>query len=956
MTITREVLEAYLNCKFKGHLKLAGESDPRSDYEAMVAAVGKASREAAFAKFGQGGVLVTTATLKQGTPLLVDACLNDEDLSLCFDALKRVEGPSEIGEHHYLPVLHQHADKVGRQQRLLLALYGLALARVQGHLPAIGLVAHGPEGRLGKVRLDGKLYRNAEQALDEVKRFQAGRETPRLTLNSHCKVCEFRKRCRTQAEKDDDISLLGGVGEKELKGYNRKGIFTLTQLSCTFRPRKRSKRVERKGYPHYAALQALAIREKKVHVYGTPDLPQKTMRVFFDAEGNEDGSFAYLLGVLVVEGDSHKMYSFWADGPDQEVRVFEAFLDLLDGYEDLGLYHYGSYEKKLLRRMKTVVKRKKLVDRLLGNAVNILSVIHSSVYFPIFTNSLKEVGRYLGFAWTAEVASGLQSLVWRARWEQTRNQDWKDQLLIYNGEDCWALKRVTDFVQAVGETARHRGEGYDAASGSPAVAWADEATAKSRRPEWCSPKFALPEFEYINRCAYFDYQREKVFLRTSKAIRRACLRHSKPRKRAKLPVNREVEITGRTCPGCKGKQIARLSNKIHSKLAYDLKFTGGGIRRQVVRYTAVRYQCKQCKKTFLPRRFKKLDKYQNGLKSWAMYEHVVHRMSLKHLAAMFEECFGMRIRFQEFHMLKSLMARRFRPTCKRILDRILKGGLIHSDETHANLKQSKGYVWVVANLEDVLYMYRPNREAAFIQDLLRDFRGVLVTDFYSGYDSLLCEQQKCLVHLIRDINDDLKGNSFDEEFKALAAEFGALLRSIVATIDMYGLKCCHLHKHKPAVARFFENLTSRAYRSEVAGRYQTRLVKNEKQLFTFLDHDGIPWNNNPGEHAVKAFAYYRRVYDGMLREGGLSDYLVLLSVYETCKYRGVSFLKFLLSQETDIEAYCQRKRKKNRPPALDLYPSGFPRMYPDRTKDKGKVREGRLPGATSEPAAEKGEP
>ena len=32
------------------------------------------------------------------------------------------------------------------------------------------------------------------------------------------------------------------VGEKELKRHNRKGIFTLTQLSCTFRSRKKAGR------------------------------------------------------------------------------------------------------------------------------------------------------------------------------------------------------------------------------------------------------------------------------------------------------------------------------------------------------------------------------------------------------------------------------------------------------------------------------------------------------------------------------------------------------------------------------------------------------------------------------------------------------------------------------------------------------------------------------------------
>src|SRR5262249_1354063 len=157
--------------------------------------------------------------------------------------------------------------------------------------------------------------------------------------------------------------------------------------------------------------------------------------------------------------------------------------------------------------------------------------------------------------------------------------------------------------------------------------------------------------------------------------------------------------------------------------------------------------------------------------------------------------------------------------------------------------KGKGYVWALTNLEDVAYLYRPSREADFLGDMLHDFKGVLVTDFYTGYDSLPCGQQKCLVHLIRDFNADLMANPYDEEFKALAGEFGRLLRSVVATIDRYGLKRRHLHKHKASVARFFRALGARVYRSELAEGYQKRLLKYEGKLFTFLDHDGVPWNN-----------------------------------------------------------------------------------------------------------------
>jgi predicted RecB family nuclease len=723
MKITNEVLEAHLNCKFKGHLKLAGEAGTRSDYEAMTAAAKVASREQAIAKLlarsGEGadcgGAAVTVATLRSGQPLLADATLEDEGLSLRFDALKLAPGPSRLGDHHFFPVLHEHGEKVGRQQKVLLAVFGLALARVQGVRPTAGLVARGPDARLGKVRLDSKLYRQAEQVIGELDRLRDGGEPPRLMLNGHCQICEFRQRCREQAVQADDISLLETVREKDLRKLNRKGIFTLTQLSCTFRPRKKGKRVKRPDHARYPALQALALREKKVHVYGTPDISRKPIQVFLDVEGSEDGGFAYLLGVLLVEGDNQKTHVFWADSPADEVHAFDAFLDILDSREDFALFHYGSYDKKLLQRMRKVVERTDLVDRVLANAVNVLSAIRASVYFPTFSNGLKDVGRYLGCAWTEENASGLQSLVWRARWEEGRDPIWKGKLLTYNAEDCAALRKVVEFVQAIGVAARSRGDATEGSLAGPAVAWADEV-APSSDQRWCRPKFALQDFDHVNRCSYFDYQRDKVFVRTSKAVRRACLSQRKRKKKAtqKGRVNREVVITSDSCPFCKSNRIIQVGKQKRVKLAYDLKFTAGGIHRQVIRYIAVRHQCEDCRSGFLPEQYKRRDKHLHGLKSWAIYQHIVHRISLHQLETMFADCFGLHVLVMEILMIKTLMARRYRKTLEGILARIVAGGLVHVDETHFNLQQGKGYVWVLTSMEEVVYFYLPNRETGFL--------------------------------------------------------------------------------------------------------------------------------------------------------------------------------------------------------------------------------------------------
>ena len=85
-------------------------------------------------------------------------------------------------------------------------------------------------------------------------------------------------------------------------------------------------------------------------------------------------------------------------------------------------------------------------------------------------------------------------------------------------------------------------------------------------------------------------------------------------------------------------------------------------------------------------------------------------------------------------------------------------------------------------------MYKTSREGQFLQKMLEDFHGVMISDFYAPYDVLPCPQQKCLIHLIRDINQDILSNPFDTELQLIAEQFGTLLRAVVSTIDKYGLK------------------------------------------------------------------------------------------------------------------------------------------------------------------------
>jgi hypothetical protein len=93
------------------------------------------------------------------------------------------------------------------------------------------------------------------------------------------------------------------------------------------------------------------------------------------------------------------------------------------------------------------------------------------------------------------------------------------------------------------------------------------------------------------------------------------------------------------------------------------------------------------------------------------------------------------------------------------------------------------------------------------------------------------------------------------------------------------------------------------------------------------------------EHAVKAFAYYREVADSLITEVGLNQYLVLLSIYQTCKYKGVSFLQFLLSRETDIDVFREGGSRGRPVPDIELYSEGMlsPRLSRRRLGAPGSI-------------------
>src|SRR5271168_1778641 len=158
-----------------------------------------------------------------------------------------------------------------------------------------------------------------------------------------------------------------------------------------------------------------------------------------------------------------------------------------------------------------------------------------------------------------------------------------------------------------------------------------------------------------------------------------------------------------------------------------------------------------------------------------MYQNIELRLPQMTIESSVSKLFGLPLPRGWTNQMKMAAAQLYAITHDRLVKKLCSGHLLHIDETSISVRGVNGYVWVLTSMEEVAYFFTPTREGNTIQELLKDFSGVLVSDFYAAYDAIECPQQKCLIHFIRDLNDDLLKHPYDEELKRLVGTFAALV-------------------------------------------------------------------------------------------------------------------------------------------------------------------------------------
>ena len=387
------------------------------------------------------------ADLSNGEDVLLDVPLRLHDLAADCDVLTKVHRGSSLGSHSYEPISIVGTHQVTKEQKLALLFVGYVLGQLQNKLPAAGTIV-GADGHAHKVGMESA-DRTLIPMIKALRQWtgSAPSTPPPVILNKHCPTCQFRKGCLEHAEKDDDLSLLDRITPKTIRQYHKKGIFTVTQLSYVFKPRRSRKRRTKAPVSFKVELQALALRTGKIYIQELPTLLRREVELFLDLEGIPDQNFHYLIGLLINEQGNRSYHAFWANTPEDEQRIWAKALEKINAHPEAPIYHYGSYEPRAIDGL--AQKYQTDCEALKNRLVNLNASIYGKVYFPTRSNNLKELGKLVGASWTAPDASGLQSLVWRHRWEETGESQYQETLVTYNREDCEALWLLSEELSKI---------------------------------------------------------------------------------------------------------------------------------------------------------------------------------------------------------------------------------------------------------------------------------------------------------------------------------------------------------------------------------------------------------------------------------------------------------------------------------------------------------------------------
>lgn len=391
--------------------------------------------------------------------------------------------------------------------------------------------------------------------------------------------------------------------------------------------------------------------------------------------------------------------------------------------------------------------------------------------------------------------------------------------------------------------------------------------------------------------------------------------HPGSRRVKPLVIHQRVVLRLERCPVCQSRVTPCQGTR--TRIVEDIPES---IDPVVTQYTIHRDWCPQCRQRVEPKVADALPGAQIGnhvlvLSAWLHYGLGV---TLEQILSVFNFHLHFQLTagglVQMWHRLQEILFAWY----DEIKAQALKATTLFADETGWRVKGRTWWLWCFTTGDLTYYLIDRCRGSPLLRKFFkREFQGILVSDFWGAYNAIGCmAKQKCIPHLLRELHTVEKYHAPGRSWQRFAKKLRRLLHDAMRLSQGSERSAPDYASKRQRITERLQQLIDRPWKDKNARRLIKRLRRHQQELFTFLDHPEVPYDNNTAERAIRPAVIIRKNSYANRSEAGADMQAVLMSIFRTLKQRGHNPLQTIVCA---LRTYLQTGQLPPLPNKLAAY-------------------------------------
>jgi transposase len=275
-----------------------------------------------------------------------------------------------------------------------------------------------------------------------------------------------------------------------------------------------------------------------------------------------------------------------------------------------------------------------------------------------------------------------------------------------------------------------------------------------------------------------------------------------------------------------------------------------------------------------------------------------HGASRQSVQGFCQSVFGVSISTGGIQCIIDRASEAIKPTYDQIGCIARRAKVNHIDETSWFQTGQLKWLWTMVNTTVAFFMVLQNRSKKAFEQLIDDWKGILVSDNYGVYVKWV-KRQSCLAHYIR------KAKGLAQREDESVRRFG---QSILKELRLL----CHWARKPPTEKQwtdFYSRLTMLLFlfadADDDAGKMARSIERELESLWLFLEENGVEPTNNRAERSLRFAVLWRKRSNGTQSNKGDRWVERILSLKQTCCMRSTPIFPILVDA---LNSYFKEQR------------------------------------------------